>query len=408
MSKKECLKDRRFLKHKLICIPTYDRPEGICDFVYQTAKDLADQNVVIILALGENWRGRDGWQKWFQTIQTARRADSKKKYLYTGVFHFIPLQRFSFFRNLNTAVNLTLFQLLVSSNRENFEKILWIFHPQESNLLPYFKNWHVHFDCVDWHSPVDKKDSELLQASRKRLIEAAESITVLTQPVLAHVQAVTEKEVTLVPQGFDALSLAAVESPPQDVLRRVKKMKKPVIGFFGGINQRIDVHMMLEVVQHHTDWSFLFVGPRGRDQSAYLSEREEKDLDVLLRQKNVTWVKKLKRTQLLPLMKKCDVLSIPYDLRWEFNHCCFPMKIMEYFGTKKQIVSTQIPSLLEYKDLIYFGNTPKEFSSVISKAVRRRFNTSEEKKIDSIILHQTWKRKLDAVDVYLNKVLPST
>lgn len=417
---KSSLQHRRFLSHKLICIPTYDRPEGICDFVFQTANELADQNVVIILALGENWRGKSGWQRWIHAIKQGQKllqiiaTDQRQTHaqpIYLGVFQFLPFQRFSLSKRLNLQLNLFLFSLLLGRQRPSTQKVLWIFHPQESPVLPFFNHWHLHFDCVDWHTTMDDQARQKLELQRRQLIRAARSITVLTQPVLSRMKTLARVAVRQVPQGFDLQGFTNPTQVPQTVLRKLRNLRKsrrPLIGFFGGLNQRLDGKMLLEVVRLHPEWNFLFVGPRGKDQSVGQSEVGEKRLDQLLKESNVTWMQSLKRTQLLPLMKGCDVLIIPYDLQWEFNVCCFPMKIMEYFFAQKPVVSTSIPSLLDYKQFIFFGDTSKQFSKAIQKAVQVKWSTEQQIRVRKIALDQTWKRKLDSVDEYLSEMLPSS
>lgn len=417
---KSSLQHRRFLSHKLVCIPTYDRPEGICDFVFRTAGELAAQNVVIILALGESWRGKTGWKHWlngvtqarsFLPLRTADQLKALRQPIYLGVFQFLPFQRFSFSKYLNLQLNLLLFSLLIGRQQPDAQRILWIFHPQDIDVLPFFKSWHLHFDCVDWHTTMDVQSRQKLDQQRRLLIQAARSITVLTRPVLSRIEPLAQIAPRQVPQGFDLQGFKTPTQPPLAVRRKLQKLRKetrPLIGFFGGVNQRLDVEMLLRVTQQHPEWNFLFVGPRGKDQSVGQSEASEKKLDQLLRKTNVTWIQLLKRNQLLPMMKECDVLIVPYDLQWEFNVCCFPMKIMEYFFAQRPVVSTPIPSLLDYKEFVFFGNTSRQFSRAIQKALQVKWLKDQQQKLRNIALNQTWKRKLDSVDEYLSEMIPST
>lgn len=398
---------RRFLSHKLICIPTFDRPDSICDFVYQTAKELAYQNVVIILALGENWRGRSGWQTWKQRIQDVKSAKEGQS-VTIGLFHFLPFQRFEFVRQLNAQLNYWYLVLLLESNFSSLQKIFWMFHPRESHLLSFFKTWHVHFDCVDWHSSPDRERREQLDRQRRRLIDQADSITAITEPVRQRISALKGIAPPIVPQGFDISGFEQTEPLSSETERMLTRVNgKTIVGFFGGMNQRLDTGMLIEVAQQHPTLSFLFVGPRGTDENVSQSADGEVLLDKLLEQPNVLWIPSLKRNQLLPLMERCDVLTIPYDLQWEFNYCCYPMKVMEYFFAEKPILSTSIPSLLPFSQ-ITFADTADEWSKKLETLIKKPLSAKQQSASQEIARSQTWKKKLDSVDVYLSEMLRSS
>jgi len=398
---------RRFLSHKAICIPTYDRPDSICDFVYQTANELAAQNVVIILALGENWRGRSGWHRWRRTISSLSVLKEGNAPQQLALFQFLPLQRFSWLKTLNITLNYFILARIIEHHTRNKERLLWIFHPREQSLVSFFSNWKVYFDCVDWHSSYDTEKRDEIDRERRELLKMANAVTSITTAVQDRILATSQRRVPIVPQGFDLEGFLRREQLSPELEKQLEKTKgRPVIGFFGGVNQRLDISLLTAVIERHPEWDFWFVGSRGQDENVGFSEKKELDLEKLLSQPNVIWISSLRRAQLLPIMKKCDVLTIPYDLQWEFNQCCFPMKVMEYFYVGKPIVSTPLPSLTPYTDIL-FGQTVSEFEKMISQALKQAPSKRKLEKGKKIALAQTWKRKIDSVDVYLDKVLPS-
>ena len=410
------LNHRKFLRDRLICLPTFDRPDGICDFVFQVARDLAHQNVVIILALGENWQGRSGWRKWYQVLGQLREIDHTKIHksvLYLGLVQFMPLQRMGLFRNLNIWINLTLLNVVMSSSFNRTGKMLWIFHPHDSQALPYFQDsgWHLHYDVVDWHQSCLPDRQKRIETERLQLIKRADSITVLTTSVLNKIKQLTYKKIALVAQGFDIDGFSVKKKLPQhlsELMQRLKRRNKHLVGYFGGVSARLDVDMLNSVIQRSPDIHFLFVGPRQQDESATISADSERDIDKLLQLSNVSYYPAVQRNYLSQLMEQCSALVLPYDMRYEFNQCCFPMKIMEYFYAEKPIVSTSIPSLKVYKGLIHFADSSISFASRLKEVVETSLSDLQKQKARQIVLSQTWKAKLDSVDVYLGKMLRSS
>lgn len=390
----------------MICIPTYDRPDSICDFVHQTATELAIQNVVIILALGENWLGRSGWQKWRATLDQAEVAQAGSP-VTISLFQFLPFRRFGWIRRLNAAFNFWyISRFLRYTHRE--PAVLWMFNPRECTLVKFFRDWQIHFDCVDWHSSADPVIKKQIDQQREYIFQLASTVTCITQPVQDRIKLIRRATAPIVPQGFDLEGFRQVSELPEVVTAQLKALSgKKVVGFFGGLNQRLDLDLLTDVISRSPHLVFLFVGPRGMDENVSQSAQPEQRIDELLKLSNVVWIPNLKRNQLLPVMKLCTVLTIPYDLRWEFNYCCFPMKVMEYFYAAKPILSTPIPSLLNYPTIAHADNA-EDWLKQLQKLLTKKLTTAEQRSSQAIAISQTWQKKLDSVDVYLAEMLRSS
>lgn len=412
---KSVVNTRIYLRHKVICIPTFDRAESICDFVFQTARDLALQNVVIILALGENWQGRSGWEKWIEQLQLIGKfgsTETSSQYINIGLFHFIPFQRCQKLNTLNQRLNLFLLNLVISYRMKKRNKILWIFHPDDSQVISVFQlfGWSVHHDIVDWHTSCFPQRQLTIDARRDYLLRTAKSMTALSERVIEKIHHQTEKEIGLVPQGFDAAGLYKNVRIPLRLARILKTLSKtqpPIVGYFGAVSTRIDITVLANVVLSSPQLHFLFVGPRQIDESATVSKVLEKELDELLKLPNVTYYSTVPRGCLLEVMKHCAALLLPYNLDYEFNRCCFPMKIMEYFAAGKPIVSSAIPSLKKYHKIIRFADSSKSYCRQLVQAVSLPLSAEQLLSAREIVRSQTWTAKLDSVDVYLQKMLGS-
>lgn len=399
---------RRVLQRAVICLPTFDRPDGICDFVFQTARELSDENVVIILALGENWRGISHLLRWWRTLSQLQHCHSGQVVL--GIFQFMPLQRFALSRNINLGVNIYFLQYFGLRKHRTFSKILWIFHPFESIVLPFFpkKSWHLHLDIVDWHTSGNAVRQHLIDMSRRLLLQRADSVSVISKAVQQRLAILFGKDAELVPQGFDATELLKKRRVVnvEQQLKRVKRSGRTLVGYFGGINQRLDLDLLEYLVKQKSNFTFLFVGPISEDDSVELLPSFTQRRQALLSAPNVKHLPRLPRESLLPLMQLCDALIIPYDLSSDFNSCSFPMKVMEYFVAGRPIVSVDIPSLRTFKH-IAFGRSPSEFMTLLEKAVRHPLTESQQVAATETAFAQTWKAKLDSVDRYLARVIRS-
>ena len=409
------LNHRKFLRDRLICLPTFDRPDGICDFVFQVARDLAHQNVVIILALGENWRGITGLKKWLRVIHRLRAFHSEKQqkeFLYLALLQLLPFQRSRVFQQLNLKLNMLLLSSVLRLFFERRSRILWIFHPNDAKVLPAIdlSKWHVHVDCVDWHTSANANDSEQLHQQRLHLYKVAQTVTVLTKPAAQRVRKFFTKKIAIVPQGFDATSLSPSYLPARlitKLIQQLQRKRKPIVGYFGGINARLDLDLLEEVISNAPQLHFVFVGPRDTDDSVPHEIEQTQQLDRILRLPNLSYQSRVSRKDLYALMQNCAALIVPYALQYEFNKCCFPMKVIEYFYAERPVVSTSIPSLAQYKNLVTFADTPEQFLTALNTSVGSQLSEVHKRQAHQIAIGQTWTAKLDSVDVYLDKMLRS-
>jgi glycosyltransferase involved in cell wall biosynthesis len=142
----------------------------------------------------------------------------------------------------------------------------------------------------------------------------------------------------------------------EDLPGEMRDIKKPIVGFFGQIDDyTVDIGFMEKVVDYLPEKSFVFVGKAMADCS-----------DLMARD-NVCMLGK-KPYEQIPHYGKCfDVAIMPWrQNRW--IQACNPIKLKEYLALGKPIVSTPFPELDKYLDVVYEAKTPEEFADCIKKA----------------------------------------
>jgi len=153
---------------------------------------------------------------------------------------------------------------------------------------------------------------------------------------------------------YDLFASAQSDAMIPDALKRVPR---PIAGFFGGIDSHTsDLPFMEQVVDLLPDVSFVFVG------------RASTDIAVLEAKPNV-WMLGQKPYEQVPHYGKSFDLCFMSWHRNEWITMCNPIKLKEYLALGKPVVSTPFDELEKYLDVVYKAGTPLEFAACIRQAL---------------------------------------
>jgi len=149
--------------------------------------------------------------------------------------------------------------------------------------------------------------------------------------------------------------------PKLKVAEILSGIKKPVIGYFGNIERRIDYDLVKKLISKNPDKSFVFIGPVDR---YYASEEDYKFPNV--------YFKGPVPYEMMPaVLKGFDVAIIPFK-KDEVSNNIFPLKLFEYLGSGKPVVSTDFnPDLKEFTgETVFYCKNAEEFSGALDAALK--------------------------------------
>jgi teichuronic acid biosynthesis glycosyltransferase TuaH len=175
----------------------------------------------------------------------------------------------------------------------------------------------------------------------------------------------------------------------------LEKIAKPMIGYFGSIERRIDFELMKTVIDKNTDKSFVFVGP-------YYAEHLP---DWFFNTPNVYVPGSVPYAEMPQMIKGFDIAIIPFK-KDDVSSTIFPLKLFEYLGAGKPVVITDFnPDLKEYTyDAVNFCRDAFEFDKAISDILN---NDTLEKKAERLAVAKknTWEIRADEIEAIIEKGL---
>jgi glycosyltransferase involved in cell wall biosynthesis len=154
------------------------------------------------------------------------------------------------------------------------------------------------------------------------------------------------------PQGVDIDHFTITDSKNNNLTESSTK----VIGFFGLLSTWVDIDLLVKCAKAYKDYEFLIIG------------KSEQRIDDLVRQPNVNYLGAVPYEKLPGIAKRFDVGLIPFlvnDLTIAVN----PIKLIEYFALGIPVVSTSLPEVKKFKELVFIADNEEKFIEYISNAI---------------------------------------
>lgn len=160
------------------------------------------------------------------------------------------------------------------------------------------------------------------------------------------------------------------------------RLARPVIGYMGTVDHRIDPGLLAAAARAHPEWSIAVVGP-------------VVDIDVgeLSALDNVTLLGPVPISQVPDALAAFDVALMPYaDIA--MTRYTYPAKLHQYLAAGLPIVSTPLPDLDEFDDLVVQAGDAPSFVGSIERALGTPPRADERR---AVAARHTWEARAEAV-----------
>ncbi len=235
--------------------------------------------------------------------------------------------------------------------------IAWYYTPMSLPYSAHLKPRLTVYDCMDELSAFRGAPPSLVEQER-RLMERAD-IVFTGGFSLFEAKRHLHANVHPFPSSVDIAHFGAarhVQPEPEDQA----SLAHPRLGFFGVIDERLDIALLEEAAIKRPDWQFILIGPVVKI-----------DPQTLPRQANIHYLGSKSYAELPRYLASWDVALMPFALN-ESTRFISPTKTPEYLAGGRLVVSTPITDVVRtYGDsgVVKIARTPDEFMAAIEQAL---------------------------------------
>jgi glycosyltransferase involved in cell wall biosynthesis len=319
------------------------------------AKILSKQNRIL-------WIGSLGLRKPQLSFKDILRVVEKLKKIFFGkkkslsqekVFFInpliIPFHDFALLRKLNNYIITSVVKSKLK--KYNFQKpILFTSSPVIAELIGKLNERASVYLCLDDYSLFKGAFKSLLYLENK-ILDKVDIVFSVSDSLLKSRVPKSGKNYFL-PQGVDFNHF----SHSNNVEALNASLKPSVIGFFGLISNWVDIDLIVECAKTYPKYSFIIIG------------KSEQNIDEMIRLPNVEYLDEIPYKELPTYAKMFNVGLIPFKVN-DLTIAVNPIKLIEYFALGIPVLSTNLPEVEKFKDLVLIARDKGEFVKLLPIAV---------------------------------------
>ena len=220
------------------------------------------------------------------------------------------------------------------SRRLKFQKpIAWTFHPASVNVFGSLGEAKIIYDCVDEYP------------------------------------------------GEDVVHFRKACDPETSVPEEMKKLPRPLIGFFGLITDWVDLDLLRFLALSRPECSFVLIG------------KVATDVKLLDSVSNVHLLGQKSHEALPGYLKAFDVAILPFVMN-ESTLAGNPSNLHECLAAGLPIVSTPIPEATRLQHIVRIGRNSSEFLNHVNAMLESGY-TGPQMSISSYMDSESWNRKIE-------------
>ncbi|MCP9237618.1 glycosyltransferase [Lewinella sp. JB7] len=248
----------------------------------------------------------------------------------------------------------------------------WFYSPSFIGVLRDLSFDRVVYDCMDELSLFRGAPARLIEQERALLDRA--DVVFTGGRSLYEAKAELHDEVHCFPSSVDqdhfARALQGLPVPPD-----IAALPRPIVGYFGVIDERIDLPLLDGTAERLPDVQFVMIGPLAKISP-----------DDLPRRPNIHYLG-MRDYQELPNYLQCfDVAMMPFALN-DATKFISPTKTLEYMAAGRPVISTAIRDVVrEYADVVPIIDGPAAFA----RAIRRALDQPSAPDYSTILTQTSW------------------
>jgi glycosyltransferase involved in cell wall biosynthesis len=266
---------------------------------------------------------------------------------------------------------------------------LWSFIP---TAVEYFgrlgESFRVYY-CTDEWSQFSYVDGARVTAMERELCSRCDIVFTTSRTLLA-AKSAWNPETHLASHGVDFTHFARALAPETTIPDDVAGLKRPVLGFFGLVQDWIDIDLIGWIAEQRPDWTIVMIGKVAVDHSRWAKTP------------NIKWLGRKPYEELPRYCKAFDIGLIPFRIN-ELTRNVNPIKLREYLSAGLPVVSTPLPECAAYPEWCAVADTREQFLAACEAALAADSPESRRARSD-LMRAESWENKVAQLGDHILRV----
>ncbi|MDH4394270.1 MAG: glycosyltransferase [Limnobacter sp.] len=237
--------------------------------------------------------------------------------------------------------------------------IQWFYSPMSAKVfMNKFQASAVVYDCMDELANFKFAPADL--SLREDALLAYSNIVFTGGHQLFKAKSQRHSNVHFFGCGVDVDHFGKARAAATPVCLDIAKLPRPVIGYFGVIDERLDYELIASLAEKFPTASVVMVGPFAKVNPEELPKRP-----------NIHWLGQRAYKDLPNIVKGFDVCIMPFALNAATQYIN-PTKTLEYMAAGKPVVSTAIQDVVHhFTPVVKVAYSHDEFADAVQQALRQ-------------------------------------
>lgn len=259
------------------------------------------------------------------------------------------------------------------------EYILWYYTPRAVRFTRHLEPSAIIYDCMDELSAFKGAPTDM--AAWEAELFACADVVFTGGQTLYEAKRRRHPNVHAFPSSIDVAHFGQARACKQEPADQ-SSIPHPRLGFFGVIDERMDLDLLDGVAAARPDWHLVLIGPVVKIDPATLPRRP-----------NIHYLGARDYKELPMYIAGWDVAMLPFA-RNESTRYISPTKTPEYLAAGKPVLSTSIRDVVRpygQANLVHIADTVTQFVTAAETAMRSQLNASEWlARVDAFLAQMSW------------------
>lgn len=263
--------------------------------------------------------------------------------------------------------------------------VIWTFLPTPlaHELIDHLDPVLTVYYCID-DLASSSPEARRISTSEVAMFKRA-NLVFVTSEMLRQKAAAVSSNVHFFPFGVRFQSFESVRLGPRETPADIATVRRPIVGYVGGMHQWIDQELAAEVARRLPNVTFVYVGP------------EQCDLSRLRACPNIVLLGGRPHSSLPAYIREFDIGIVPYRLS-DYTSNVYPTKLNEYLSMGIPVVATNLLEITRFNErhdgVVEVARNADEFVAAIERTLQSPQAGTADKRI-AVAASNSWQARIE-------------